>query len=57
MKIKLNVQYHADRAHMVLALANSGYRVWVEESSITTRERYYVCFELDIEKEDEEESK
>ena len=40
------IQAYKDREAMVVALANSGYKVWVEESkkSISSTD-YYVCFE------------
>ena len=49
MKLKLNVQYYVDREKMVLALANSGYKVWVEEEKIPhaiSGTNFFVCFNL-----------
>jgi len=47
IKIRLKIQYCIDRENMVTALANSGYKVWVEEEEDNLRNKtYYVIFEL-----------
>ena len=45
--IKIPIPYHADREKIVMALANSGYKVWVieEDDSVATT-LFTVCFEL-----------
>ena len=47
--IKLRISYQADRENLISALANSGYKVWVEEEYHQQWEGdnvYYICFEL-----------
>jgi hypothetical protein len=51
--IKLKIQCALDRNAMVTALANSGYKVWVEKEPIDKHfswkgSDYYVCFELKV---------
>lgn len=49
--IRINVNAHVDRDRMVLALANSGYSVWVEyENQFTSKAKYYVCFNYEGDK-------
>ena len=47
--VRFKIQLSADRHEMVLALANAGYKVWVEEQkndrSMTSND-YYVCVEM-----------
>ena len=45
-KVKLEIEYQDDRERMILALANSGYKCWVEEKSNTFKTIYYVIFEI-----------
>ena len=48
MTVKLKIQLYKDREAMVLALANSGYKVWVEtEEDYSLVKTYYVCFEME----------
>ena len=48
MTIKLKIQLYQDRQAMVLALARSGYKVWVEtEEDYSLVKTYYVCFEME----------
>ena len=44
--IKLKIQYQVDRENIISALANSGYKVWVEEKEgdWCWEKNYYVCF-------------
>lgn len=45
--IKLKVQHQYDRNNLVSALANSGYKVWIEEKTDRIAETtYYVIFEI-----------
>lgn len=45
-KVKLEIEYQDDRERMILALANSGYKCWIEEESDTFGIIYYVIFEI-----------
>ena len=46
-KIKLKIQAERDRENMVIALANNGYKVWIEEASDNVcKITYFVVFEL-----------
>ena len=46
-EIKLKIQKQQDRENMVTALANSGYKVWIEEKTDNLYNyTYYVIFEL-----------
>lgn len=46
-QIKLKIQHWDDRERIILALANSGYRVWTEiEEHLTSSDIYYVIFEI-----------
>lgn len=47
MQVRLKVQNYDDREKMIIALANSGYCVWVEEEKIPHHisSQYYVVFE------------
>jgi hypothetical protein len=48
MTIKLKIQACADRERMILALANSGYKVWTEEERDNLlNSTYYVVFETE----------
>lgn len=44
--MKIPIPYHEDRQRIVLGLANSGYKVWIEEEdeSVATT-LFTVCFE------------
>ena len=42
---RFKIQSHDDREKMVTALANSGYKVWVEEKAHLYQKEYYVCVE------------
>lgn len=46
--IKLPIPYSADRERLISALANSGYKVWVEEEDDDSYATalFTVCFEL-----------
>ena len=44
MIIKLTIQNSVDKNSIVLALANAGYKVWVEEPYFQ-HPIYYICFE------------
>lgn len=48
--IKLNIQSYYDREKIIIALTNSGYKVWVEEKSIgefpnLPETKYMVCID------------
>ena len=45
MIIKLKIQDYNNRNNMVIALANAGYKVWVEKETYLASDTYYVCFE------------
>ena len=48
-KIKLKIPYQQDREKLILALANSGYKVWVDieyHQQWEGGDIYYICFEL-----------
>lgn len=46
--IKLKIPYSADREKIVLALANSGYKVWVEEQKFDIDPtEFYVVFKIE----------
>ena len=45
MKIKLKIQDYNNRTNMVMALADAGYKVWVEKEEDLASVTYYVCFE------------
>lgn len=50
-QVKLKIQYQDDREKLISALANSGYKVWVEEvDDLIANTIYYVVFELKYEK-------
>lgn len=44
--IKLNINYESDREAMIVALANAGYPVYVEEKKEVYGTNYFVCFSL-----------
>ena len=44
--IRLKIDSEKDRESMILALAKSGYRVWVYEEIKPLCVSYYVCFEV-----------
>jgi hypothetical protein len=45
--IRLKINAYADREKIIPALANSGYKVWVEkEDTILFSNDYFICFEL-----------
>lgn len=46
--IKIKIQAHTDREEIVKSLANSGYKVWVEQIyvDVIVGAEYFVCFEL-----------
>jgi hypothetical protein len=44
--VKLNIQSYSDREKIVVSLANSGYKVWVEVETELATDTYYVCVEL-----------
>jgi hypothetical protein len=44
--INLTIQNQTDREAIIIALANSGYKVWVVEHSVgVAGQMYEVCFE------------
>jgi len=45
MIIKLKIQDYNNRNNMVIALANAGYKVWVDKETYLASDTYYVCFE------------
>lgn len=52
MKIKLHVQYDADRKKIIEGLANSGYPVWIEKEpkkDACFGTDYFVLFEIEEE--------
>lgn len=44
--IKLNINCGSDREAMLVALANAGYSVHVEENKHILGNRFFVCFRL-----------
>lgn len=50
-KIKLKINDYTDRQNVIIALANSGYKVWVEEKELYDKygydngTDYFVCIE------------
>ena len=50
-KIKLKINDYTDRQNAIVALANSGYKVWVEEKELRDKygysngTNYFVCIE------------
>lgn len=45
--VRLKIQNASDREDMVKALANSGYKVWIEEKEEGVfNTKYFVCFEM-----------
>lgn len=44
--IKVKINSFLDREKMIVALANSGYSVYVEETTGTFSHTFYVCFSL-----------
>lgn len=45
MIIKLGLPGYNDRQATIVALANGGYKVWVEQQTYLATTTYYVCFE------------
>lgn len=48
--IKLNINYRSDIEAVVVALANAGYPVYVEEEKYFHGSSFFVCFRLSKEK-------
>ena len=45
-EIRLKIKAQADREAIVIALANNGYKVWVEKEEKTSETTYIVVFEI-----------
>ena len=43
--LRLNIPYDRDRENIITALANSGYKVWVEEVKEQFEMLHIVCYE------------
>lgn len=44
--VKIRIDFSRDKEDICLALANSGYKTWVEEESCYITNKYFVCFEV-----------
>jgi len=47
--VKIIIQNERDRDNTVVALASSGYKVWVEVEPTGTKDIHYVVFEMERE--------